>query len=328
MSNSQLDTQSGLGGPKRMRVVDSHTEGEPTRLILEGGPDLGTGHLSERRRIFASLYDTFRTFALNEPRGFDAMVGALLCEPFDRTCAAGLIFFNNVGFIGMCGHGTIGAAVSLAHLGQLGLGLHRFETPVGIVTVELHDRNAATVENVPSFVHRRGLRLPVEGVGVVEGDLAWGGNWFFLTEDAPCALERANIPQLTLAAQAITDALAHAQIRGADGAQVDHIEFFGPSPSGDADCRNFVLCPGGAYDRSPCGTGTSAKLACLADRGDLAPGAPWVQESIIGSRFVARYERNEEGAVVPRITGRAWVVAEATLIGDPTDPFPNGISSG
>ena len=157
-SDSWLGAQSGFDIPKRMRVVDSHTEGEPTRLIVEGGPDLGTGHLGERRRILAERYDTVRTFALYEPRGFDAIVGALLCEPVDRTCAAGLIFFNNTGFLGMCGHGTIGAVVSLAHMGRLGPGVHRFETPVGIVTVDLHDRNAATVENVPSFVHRRGLQ--------------------------------------------------------------------------------------------------------------------------------------------------------------------------
>jgi 4-hydroxyproline epimerase len=310
---------------KYMRIIDSHTEGEPTRLIVEGGPDLGVGHLSERRRIFAERYDTFRTFALYEPRGFDAMVGALLCEPADKSCVVGLIFFNNAGFLDMCGHGTIGVAVSLAHMGRLNPGVHRFETPVGIVTVDLHDRNAATVENVPSFVHRRGLQVAVEGLGVVEGDLAWGGNWFFLTQNVPCALEAANIPQLCLAAQAIKDALAGAQVRGGDGAAIDHIEFFGPSPSDDADCRNFVLCPGGAYDRSPCGTGTSAKLACLADRGELPAGASWVQESVIGTRFLARYARNKGGAVVPRITGRAWVVAEATLIRDPSDPFPNGI---
>ena len=310
---------------KCMRIIDSHTEGEPTRLIVEGGPDLGVGQLIERRRIFAEQYDTFRTFSLFEPRGFDAMVGALLCEPVDQSCAAGIIFFNNAGFLGMCGHGTIGVAVSLAYMGRLDPGMHRLETPVGIVTVDLHDRNTATLENVPSFVYKRELRVVVEGLGVIEGDLAWGGNWFFLTPNAPCAIEPANISQLSLAARAIKDALAGAQIRGTDGAEIDHIEFFGPSPSSDADCRNFVFCPGGAYDRSPCGTGTSAKLACLADRGELPPGSSWIQESIIGSRFIVRYARGTAGAVIPRITGRAWVVAEASLIRDPSDPFPNGI---
>ena len=310
-----------------MRVIDSHTEGEPTRLIVEGGPDLGSGLLSERRRIFAESSDGFRTFALHEPRGFQALVGALLCEPVDRTCAAGLIFFNNEGYLGMCGHATIGAAVSLAHMGRVGLGAHRFETPVGVVTVELHDRNTATIENVPSFVHRQDIAIEVEELGVVEGDIAWGGNWFFLTGNAPSTLEVANVRRLTDAAESIKRALICKGVRGRDGGEIDHIEFFGASPSADVDCRNFVVCPGSAYDRSPCGTGTSAKLACLAEKGKLAPGAKWVQESVIGTRFVGRYRRGESNTIVPRITGRAWVTAEAALLRDPSDPFPNGIGS-
>lgn len=308
-----------------MRVIDSHTEGEPTRLIVEGGPDLGTGALSERRRIFAERFDGFRTFALNEPRGFAAIVGALLCEPADPTSAAGLIFFNNAGYLGMCGHGSIGAAVSLAHMGRIAPGVHRFETPVGAVTVELHDRNTATIENVPSFMHREAVAVEVEGLGVVRGDVAWGGNWFFLTEDAPADIDAANIRRLTDAGEAVKRALMRDGVRGRDGGEIDHIEFFAASPSAGADSRNFVLCPGSAYDRSPCGTGTSAKLACLAAKGKLAPGAKWVQESVIGTRFVGRYRQGEENAIVPSITGRAWVTAEAVLLHDATDPFPNGI---
>jgi 4-hydroxyproline epimerase len=308
-----------------MRVIDSHTEGEPTRLIVEGGPALGKGPLAERRRLFAERHDGVRAFALNEPRGFDAMVGALLCEPVDPACAAGLIFFNNAGFLGMCGHGAIGAAVTLAHMGRIGTGVHRFETPVGTVTVELHNRNEATIENVPSYVHERGLKIAVEGLGVVSGDVAWGGNWFFLIDGAPCAIEAANIPRLTEAALAVRAELTRAGHRGKDGGEIDHIEFFVRRPPGGADSRNFVLCPGGAYDRSPCGTGTSAKLACLAAEGALAPRAPWIQESVIGGRFLGRYEHAEGGAIRPRITGRAWVTAEATLIRDPADPFPNGL---
>ncbi len=307
-----------------MRVIDSHTEGEPTRLVVSGGPDLGSWPLSERRRVFAERHDGFRTFALNEPRGFDAMVGALLCEPVDPGCAAGLIFFNNAGYLGMCGHGTIGAAVTLAHMGRLAPGSHRFETPVGTVAVELHDRNTATIANVPSFLHRGGVEIDVEGLGPVTGDVAWGGNWFFLTEAAPCAIEATSIPALTAAALRVKAALVRSGTTGAGGAEIDHVEFFGTSPSG-ADSRSFVLCPGGAYDRSPCGTGTSAKLACLAAHGILAPGADWVQESVIGTRFLARYAEGEGGAVLPSVTGRAWVTAEATLVRDPADPFPNGI---
>jgi 4-hydroxyproline epimerase len=309
-----------------MRVIDSHTEGEPTRLIIHGGPPLGDGPLSQRRALFAREFDHYRRFAINEPRGYDALVGALLCEPVDRTCAAGLIFFNNVGYLGMCGHGTIGAAVTLAHLGRIGPGRHRFETPEGIVTVGLADRNQATIENVPSYRHRSAVRLVVDGLGEITGDVAWGGNWFFLTEDAPCALVPANIRRLTHAAEAIKEALAAAGIVGANGGAVDHIEFFGPPESPASHSRNFVLCPGGAYDRSPCGTGTSAKLACLAADSRLAPGAEWVQESIVGSSFVARYRVADNGAIIPSITGRAYVVAEATLHRDPGDPFADGLT--
>ncbi|MCJ2050585.1 proline racemase family protein [Methylobacterium sp. J-070] len=307
-----------------MRVIDSHTEGEPTRLIVSGGPDLGSGPLDARRRLFAARHDGVRTFVLNEPRGYDAMVGALLCEPTAPDCAAGLIFFNNAGFLGMCGHGTIGAAVTLAHLGRLAPGTHRFETPVGIVGVDLRDRNTATVGNVPSYRHRAAVRVAVEGLGPVTGDVAWGGNWFFLTESAPCAITAANIPRLTEAAQRIRAALARDGVTGRDGGEIDHVEICGPAPPG-ADARGFVLCPGGAYDRSPCGTGTSAKLACLAAEGALAPGAPWVQESVIGTRFTARYAAGPDGTILPSVTGRAWVTAEARLLRDPADPFPNGI---
>jgi 4-hydroxyproline epimerase len=307
-----------------MRVVDSHTEGEPTRLILAGGPDLGQGSLAERRQAFADRHDGFRTFALNEPRGFEAMVGALLCEPAAQDCSAGLIFFNNAGYLGMCGHATIGAAVTLARLGRLAHGRHRFETPVGIVTVELQDANSATIVNVPSFVQAQSVEVEVDGLGTVLGDVAWGGNWFFLTEAAPCVIEPRRIPELTAAAQEIKRALVRHGITGRNGAEIDHVEICG-RPSAGAQSRNFVLCPGGAYDRSPCGTGTSAKLACLAATGALAPGEPWVQESVLGTHFTARYDLGEDGTILPRISGRAWVTAETTLVRDPSDPFPNGI---
>jgi 4-hydroxyproline epimerase len=307
-----------------MRVIDSHTEGEPTRLIIEGGPDLGTGSLAERRALFASRFDHVRSFAVNEPRGHDAVVGGLLVPPVDPASAAGVIFFNNVGVIGMCGHGTIGLAVTLAHLGRIGPGAHRLETPVGTVGFELLSPNAARITNVPSRRYRKGITVDVPGLGAVTGDIAWGGNWFFLTEHAPCALVAANIPVLTTAATAIQRALDTAGIRGEDG-PVDHIEIFG-APRAGGDSRSFVLCPGGAYDRSPCGTGTSAKLACLAADGKLAPGQPWVQESIIGSRFEASYAAGPDGAIIPTITGRAYVTADATLLRDAADPFADGIS--
>ncbi len=310
-----------------MRVIDSHTEGEPTRLIVEGGPPLGRGPLSERRARFAREFDHFRSFAVNEPRGYDALVGALLCEPEDKTCAAGVIFFNNVGYIGMCGHGTIGTAVTLASLGRIDLGTHRIETPVGVVTVDLLGRNEAVVENVESYRFRPGVEVEVEGMGLVAGDVAWGGNWFFLTENTPCPLVVKNVSELTQKAEAVKRALKTHGVSGADGALIDHIEFFGAPLSPEAHSRNFVLCPGGAYDRSPCGTGTSAKLACLAAADKLRPGETWVQESIIGSRFEASYRPGRQGGVIARIGGRAYVCGEARLHQDPADPFRFGIGS-
>jgi 4-hydroxyproline epimerase len=311
-----------------MRVIDSHTEGEPTRVIVEGGPLLGDGPLAERRARFAREFDHIRRFAVNEPRGHDAIVGALLCEPHDKSCVAGVIFFNNVGYIGMCGHGTIGLAVTLAHMGRLKPGRHRFETPVGVVGVELVDACTATVENVESYRLAEGVSVEVEGLGEVRGDVAWGGNWFFLTPNAPCDLEFANVPQLTEAATAISDALQAQGVGGKDGALIDHIEFFAPSRAGDAHSRNFVLCPGGAYDRSPCGTGTSAKLACLYADGKMHPGEVWVQESIIGSRFRASFEPGPTGGILPRITGRAFICAESKLVEIPGDPFRYGFEGG
>jgi 4-hydroxyproline epimerase len=307
-----------------MRVIDSHTEGEPTRIIVEGGPDLGRGSLAERRAIFARDFDHIRSFAVNEPRGHDAVVGGLLCKPVDPACSAGIIFFNNVGVIGMCGHGTIGLAVTLAHLGRIGPGVHRVETPVGVVSFELLSRNQARITNVESYRLRKAVSVDVPGLGRVTGDVAWGGNWFFLTENAPCALVAANIPRLTSAALAMQEALLAAGI-GGEGVPVDHIEIFGPPGTPGGDSRSFVLCPGGAYDRSPCGTGTSAKLACLAADGKLAPGKTWVQESIIGSRFEASYQPAANGRVVPSITGRAYVTGEAVLLRDADDPFADGI---
>jgi 4-hydroxyproline epimerase len=307
-----------------MRVIDSHTAGEPTRIVIEGGPDLGTGSMAERRDRFAREFDHIRSFIVNEPRGHDAVVGALLLPPVDPAAVAGVIYFNNVGVIGMCGHGTIGLAVTLAHLARISPGLHRIETPVGDVTFELLSRNEARITNVPAYRHRKGVSVDVPGLGVVTGDVAWGGNWFFLTENASCPVDARNIVQLTRDAQAIMDAVNAAGLGGADGAPVDHVEIFG-HPAPGADSRSFVLCPGGAYDRSPCGTGTSAKLACLAADGKLAPETRWIQESVIGSRFEASYTPGIGGRIIPHITGSAFITADATLIADAADPLRWGI---
>ena len=308
-----------------MRVIDSHTEGAPTRVIVDGGPGLGAGSLRERLERFRDRADSCRRFAISEPRGSDAVVGALLCEPVDEACAAGVIFFNNTGYLNMCGHGAMGVAVTLAYLGRIGPGIHRLETPVGVVQVELLSPNEVAIENVPSYRHRAKVAIDVPGLGAVTGDIAWGGNWFFLVEQSPVPLVMESLRQLDDAARRVRAELERREITGSDGGLIDHIEFFGPPNAADANSRNFVYCPGGAYDRSPCGTGTSAKLACLAADGKLAPGELWVQESIIGSRFSASYRTDESGQIIPRITGRAYVCSEATLIQQPDDPYAHGI---
>ena len=309
-----------------MRVIDSHTEGAPTRVIVDGGPELGAGSLRERLERFRDRADSCRRFAISEPRGSDAVVGALLCEPVDETCAAGVIFFNNTGYLNMCGHGAMGVVVTLAYLGRIGPGIHRLETPVGVVQVELLSPNEVAIENVPSYRHRAKVAIDVPGLGTVTGDIAWGGNWFFLVEQSPVPLVMESLRQLDDAARRVRAELERREITGSDGGLIDHIEFFGPPNAADANSRNFVYCPGGAYDRSPCGTGTSAKLACLAADGKLAPGELWVQESIIGSRFSASYRTDESGQIIPRITGRAYVCSEATLIQQPDDPYAHGIA--
>jgi 4-hydroxyproline epimerase len=308
-----------------VRLIDSHTGGEPTRVIVAGGPDLGDGSLEDRLKLFAEKFDDVRTAVILEPRGSDAMVGALLCEPTDSSCATGVIFFNNAGYLGMCGHGSIGVAVTLSYLGNVGLGKHKIETPVGIVEVELIGPNEVRVENVPSYCYQAGVVVDVDGLGQISGSIAWGGNWFFLVDEAPVELQPENIPLLRSAALSVQRALDSSGITGADGARIDHVEFFGPARSPDANSRNFVLCPGGEYDRSPCGTGTSAKIACLAAKGELGPGDNWVQESIIGSRFEASYRLDDRGQIIPSIVGRAYVCAETELVQQPGDPFLHGI---
>jgi len=309
---------------RTIRVIDSHTEGEPTRVVIDGGPDLVGGSLAERRERFRRDFDRYRSAIVNEPRGSDPVVGALLCPPVDPSCAAGVIFFNNVGYLGMCGHGTIGVVATLAYLGRIAPGTHRIETPVGIVTAELHNEGDVSVGNVPSYRHRKNVVVDAGRFGTFTGDVAWGGNWFFLVNDSREALDLANAERLTDVTWAIRQALTRDGVTGADGAEIDHVELFGAPQRDDAQSRNFVLCPGKAYDRSPCGTGTSAKLACLFEDGKLAEGDTWRQESIVGSLFEGSV-RVIDGAIRPTIRGRAFVNAEATLILDESDPFCWGI---
>ena len=306
---------------KQIRVIDSHTAGEPTRLVMSGGPDLGAGPLSERVERFRAAFDPWRSAIVNEPRGSDVIVGALLVPPHRADCAVGVIFFNNVGYLGMCGHGTIGLVASLAHAGRAQPGPLRIDTPVGAVDALLADDGTVEVANVPSYRHARAVSVDVPGHGRVTGDIAWGGNWFFLVDAGQREIASSHVEALTDFCWRVRQAL------NAQGhPEVDHVELCSTPVSG-ADGRNFVLCPGKAYDRSPCGTGTSAKLACLAADGDLAEGEEWLQESVIGSAFSARYRWLDRatGRIAPTISGRAYVNAESTLLLDPADPFCWGI---
>ncbi|HET9106158.1 MAG TPA: proline racemase family protein [Steroidobacteraceae bacterium] len=307
-----------------LTVIDSHTAGEPTRVVIEGFPGLGQGPLHERRERMREQYDAWRTAIVCEPRGSDVLVGAVLQAPVDPEACAGVIFFNNVGYLGMCGHGTIGVIRTLQHLGRIRTGRHRLETPVGTVEVELCASGEVAVDNVESYRHLKDVAVEVPGHGLVRGDVAWGGNWFFITGQAPVALEPARSGDLTVYAEAVRRALERNGVTGAGGAAIDHVEISGCAPHDAARARNFVLCPGLAYDRSPCGTGTSAKLACLAADGELQPGEVWRQEGILGTVFEASYRSGSRG-VLPRICGRAYITAESRLLIDARDPFAWGI---
>jgi 4-hydroxyproline epimerase len=309
---------------QKIKVIDSHTGGEPTRLVVEGGPDLGNGSLKERLQKFQREYDGFRSAVVNEPRGSDVIVGALLCQPVDSACAAGVIFFNNVGYLGMCGHGTIGLMVTLDYMGRIKPGEHRIETPVGTISALLDSEGQVTVHNVHSYRLATKVSVEVPGFGTVTGDIAWGGNWFFLIEKHGMDLNLKNVEALTNFTWAVRQMLTARGITGENGQEIDHIELFGPSQIPGVNSKNFVLCPGKAYDRSPCGTGTSAKLACLYADGKLREGEIWRQESIVGSVFEGSVQvRN--GQIFPSIKGSAFVNSEAQLILDQCDPFRMGI---
>jgi len=314
-----------IDSTKSVKIIDSHTGGEPTRVVIQGGPNLGTGTVAQRLERFRAEHDRFRSAVVNEPRGSDVLVGALLVEPAEPDCAAGVIFFNNVGYLGMCGHGTIGLIVTLAHMGRIKPGTHRIDTCVGVVTATLNADGSVSVQNVSSYRKATGIAVDVSGRNgePVKGDLAWAGNWFYLVENHGQELSLKNVDGLTAYAWRVRHAINKIH------PEVDHIELFGP-PQAGGNSRSFVHCPGGAYDRSPCGTGTSAKLACLAAGGKLAPGSTWTQESILGSTFEGTYQwdasdTKKELRIIPTITGRAYVNAEATFLFDAADPFAWGI---
>ena len=309
----------------RVQVVDSHTGGEPTRLVISGGPDLGGGSVRDRLAKFRESHDRFRSGVVNEPRGSDAIVGALLCEPSDPACQTGVIFFNNVGYLGMCGHGTIGLVATLAHLGKIQPGTLNIETAVGVVAAESHGAGFVTVRNIPAYRHAKDVTVNVEGYGPVTGDVAWGGNWFYLTKgESPIELSVRNLEELTSLTWRIRQALVRENVTGKDGGEIDHIELFSKPHSPSAHSRNFVLCPGKSYDRSPCGTGTSAKMACLYADSLLRSGDVWRQESITGSIFEGRIELQGK-QVIPFVKGSAFLTAQSELVVDNRDDFCWGI---
>ncbi len=308
-----------------MHVIDSHTGGEPTRVILDGGPDLGLGSLAKRAQVLAAEHQLFYQSIMKEPRGQPAMVGALLVEPVDSDCVTGVIYFDSEAVLGMCGHGTIGLAVTLAYLGRIDVGIHKIETPAGIVEIQLSDENTVTVTNIESRRVRANVSLELDGVGTITGDVAYGGNWFYIIDPSPIDLISSNIRKLTDLTIQIREQAIKDGIGGENGEPIDHVILQSLSDNHNVDARNFVLCPDDTYDRSPCGTGSSARLACLAADGQLCPGVEIVQESIIGSPYRLSYQLADNDNIIPQITGQAFVTAETKLIFNQLDPFKSGI---
>ncbi|WP_413431277.1 proline racemase family protein [Crateriforma spongiae] len=305
---------------RRVHFIDSHTAGEPTRTIVAGLPDLGTQCVADRRRRLVQQQDAFRHLVLAEPRGSEILVGALLIDDLPDTQDTGVVFFNNVGPLHMCGHGTIGVAVTLAYLGRIDSGRHTIQTSVGPVQFELSDDlHTVRLQNVPSYRLAHDVAVTLDDGQTILGDVAWGGNWFFLTEHNDHPLTMPNVDALTIHCQQIKAALQRQGISGDQGREIDHIELF--QSVGTSAGRNFVLCPGGQFDRSPCGTGTSAKVACLAADGQLKPGQKWRQQSVTGTWFEASYEAADHGQVIPTIQGDAWITADGTLLFDTDDPL-------
>lgn len=312
---------------RRVRAIDSHTEGEPTRVIVAGGPRVGRGAAGARQAIVDAHWGFCRGAVL-EPRGSDVLVGALLVEPEDPSCCAGAVFFNNVGTLGMCGHGTIGVARTLMHLGRIGIGTHALETPVGVVPFEIHDDASVSLQNVTSRRAGAGVTVDAGGFGTFTGDIAWGGNWFFIARVPHgvriCRDSIGDLGRVSLAIQSALDArglgMREPGVASPDRIRIDHVELW---EAGDAprEWRSFTMCPGGQWDRSPCGTGTSAKLACLVAEGTALPGERWHAVSPIGTRFEAWCDSaSHDGSIRPNVQGRAWITAECELCFEEGDP--------
>lgn len=311
-----------------VRVIDSHTGGEPTRVVIEGGPELAGRTLAEKKADFAARFDSFRQAVVCEPRGSDVLVGALLLPPAEPGSVAGIIFFNNAGYLGMCGHGLIGVVETLRHMGRISPGTHAFDTPAGTVQATLEETGEVSFVGVPSWLEVKDFELEVPGVGRIIGDVAYGGNWFYLVREPHYEITLEKARELTHITSLIREALDASGLKGSDGGVIDHVDLFGPPSREELNSRNFVLCPGLAYDRSPCGTGTSAKMAMLHARREWPIGKEYLQESTTGSVFSACIvEELPEGRIRSRIRGRAFVNGESTLVFHPEDPFAWGLTS-
>lgn len=303
-ASTQIDTDLTIS------VIDSHTGGEPTRVVTGGFPELAGASLAERRADLVANHLHIARLIVAEPRGNEAMVAALLVEPEDPGSSAGVIFFDGEAALGMCGHGTIGLVETLRWMGEIDGQQVSVETPVGVVVADLNADGTISITNVVSRRIAKAVELEVPGIGPVVGDVAYGGNTFFLVTTPAMDLDRP-IRELLASAEAI-----EAQVHAAGFTDVDHVELFGRPNHPDANSRSFVLCPSGTYDRSPCGTGTSAKVACLAADGLLEEGEVWIQESITGSIFSAEFTWSDRSKreVAPRITGSASVIARGELL--------------
>ena len=317
---------SELSFPASIDVIDSHTGGEPTRVVVSGWPQPAGATMEERVESLRANADHLRQAVVCEPRGHEAIVGALLTPPVHPESETGVVFFNNASWIGMCGHGSIGLVRTLEHMGRIGPGKLRLDTPVGPVPCELHADGSVTVQNVPAYTEALDVAVEVPGIGTVSGDIAWGGNWFFMAHLDRYEIAISNLEELLSVTQAIRGALDAAGLMPTDERNLIHVELYGPPTRPDADSKNFVLCPGHEYDRSPCGTGTSGKMAVLHDRGELAIGEMWRQESITGSLFTCWLSR-EDDQLIPHIRGEAHVTATSTLLFDSDDELRGGFSS-
>ena len=310
--------------PREIEVIDSHTGGEPTRVVTRGWPDVVGATMQERKEYLRQNHDELRRAVVCEPKGHDAVVGALLTPPVNPGSAAGVIFFNDVGYLGMCGHALIGSVETLRFMGALKEDRVQLDTPPGTVSAEIEADGTVVCRGVPSYLFRENVAVDVPGLGHVTGDVGYGGNWFFLVESYSGKLGMNRIDDLMRDTKAIRQALEDQGIAGPAGERIDHIELYGEPKNRAAHSRNFVLCPGNAYDRSPCGTGTSAKMAVLNAKGRLEVGQNWIQESITGSLFEGNLEEHN-GHLIPVIRSRAFVVSRGTLYFDPEDPFAWGI---